>query len=1025
MAANRVRLVLFVTAALVPLVMVAGPEAAAPPTASDTARPGLASHPRPIAFEANRGQTDAKVSFLARAPGYRLFLTPAEAVLALDGATLRLSAVDANPAPTVRGVDQATATVSYLTGNTRLQSVPTYDRVRVADLYPGIDVEYHGGAGQLEYDYLVSPGADPSRIGLEVAGATSIAVDDNGDLVLATTAGTVVQHRPVAYQEIAGQRRPVQVGYLLEASNRIRLQLGAYDRRLPLVIDPVIAYSTYLGGSTPGLGDDEGDAIAVDDPGNAYVTGRTTTSDFPKSVPLDLTLGGTDDAFVTKYSPNGALLWSTYFGGNGLDQGLGIAVNPAGDALYLTGLTTSDNTTFPLTGAADSTLGGTQDAFVAKLATAAGTVTWSTYFGGDGDEAGNAISTDTTGKPWLTGFTTSGATTFPDLAAFDATLGGTQDAFVAKLDTSGVLVTATYLGGEGDESGQGISNGPSDFPYVTGFTTTPETATDPFPLLGAIDGTLGGSQDAFLTRFDPTGSVILSAYFGGNGDDSGYAVAAGNGHAVVTGSTTSTDLTAPAPGPDTTLGGTQDAFVASIENTSNPDWITYLGGDGDEAGYGVALQPNEDVWVTGFTTSAPGAGGFPLVTPVDASFAGSEEAFATRIDDDTVATDFSTYLGGDSDEEGFGIAVSGQDAHVTGFTTSAANFPIVNANDSALGGASDGFVTKLAQDVVPPTCFVTAFVPGPPRVWSITVQDPGSGLASVTATTATNGTLGVPAFTAGTTAPVVATFTKITQTAPSALTVDVTDVDGNVTTCTPLRQSMPGVVTSSVNWKLRDVLPGSGPPTHLFTFGSTPLVPIIGDWDGDGVKTPGFFKGGVFTLSNNFNGTGTPVTFPFGDARGFPVAGDWDGNGKDEVAVFRNGGWTVRANALTGTQPSSTFSFGTGVWPATVPLAGDWDANGTDGIGFYMGNGVGVGTWMLRQTATNTPADIGPFAYEPTSPGYPVVGDWDADGDVTIGTKNGLVWQLRNANSAGAPDLTISLGSATPASDLPMVWSAT
>ena len=520
---------------------------------------------------------------------------------------------------------------------------------------------------------------------------------------------------------------------------------------------------------------------------------------------------------------------------------------------------------------------------------------------------------------------------------------------------------------------------------------------------------------------DTDGNLLQSSYLGGDGDDSGYAVALDGAFAAyVTGSTTSTD-TASASAFDTGLGGLQDAFVTKVDNGSGIVWSTYLGGSGDESGYGLSLNSDGAPWVTGFTSS----GDFPTVTPLDATLGGPADALVTQLTADGTAILYSTYLGGAGDDQGFGIDVHDTDPHVTGFTTSAA-FPTHNAHDSTLGGTSDGFVTKLAEDTVPPTCFVTAFSFGPPRVWSITVQDTGTGLASVTPVTQTNGNL-TGTFTAGSTAPEILTFTKTNPAQPSALVFVVADVEGNTTSCTPLRQSLPGVVTSSVNWKLRDVLPGSGPPTHLFTFGSTPLVPIVGDWDGDGVETPGYVKGGVFTLSNRFDGTGTLVTFTFGDIRGFPVAGDWDGNGRDEVAVFRNGLWQVRANALAGSQPlfTANFTFGSGSWPATVPLAGDWDGNGVDGIGYYMGNGAGTGAWNLRQTASGGTPDIGPFLYEPTNPGYPVVGDWDADGDVTVGTKSGLTWQLRNSNSAGPPDLTISLGSATPAQDLPMVWSAT
>ena len=233
--------------------------------------------------------------------------------------------------------------------------------------------------------------------------------------------------------------------------------------------------------------------------------------------------------------------------------------------------------------------------------------------------------------------------------------------------------------------------------------------------------------------------------------------------------------------------------------------------------------------------------------------------------------------------------------------------------------------------------------------------------------------------------------------------------------------SLPALIESSVNWRLRDRLSTGPANAGTFTFGSTPLVPIIGDWDGDGDETPGYVKGGVFTLSNNLDGSGPYVTFTFGDNRGFPVAGDWDGDGDDEVAVFRNGTWQVRANTNPGLVAPTTFIFGSGTWPATTPVAGDWDGDGTDGIGFYNGNGTGVGTWTLRQTATAAGTTLAPFNYEPSTPGYPVVGDWDGDGDDTVGVKSGATWYLRNTNSAGSAEITFAFSVNAP-TELPLSW---
>ena len=210
--------------------------------------------------------------------------------------------------------------------------------------------------------------------------------------------------------------------------------------------------------------------------------------------------------------------------------------------------------------------------------------------------------------------------------------------------------------------------------------------------------------------------------------------------------------------------------------------------------------------------------------------------------------------------------------------------------------------------------------------------------------------------------------------APGPRRIDIGAVERQI-----VPSALPAVVTSSTKFSYRESLT-TGPSTMgPFTFGTSPLVPIMGDWDGDGDRTPGYFKGGVFTLSNNADGSGTPVVFTFGDSRGFPVVGNWDGDADDEVAVFRNGTWEKRPNTNTGVVAGTSFVYGSGVWPATTPVAGDWNGDGTDGIGYYMGNGAGVGTWTLRQTAASGGTNVTPFNFEAAQPGYPVVGDWDGD----------------------------------------------
>jgi len=387
----------------------------------------------PLAFEVNAGQGDPSARFLAHGHGYTLALTPTEALLSLSPPTptslhdrtegtpsslplasaLHFRFPGANPAPTMRGEEPLPGIVNSFVGNdpTRWHThIPTTAKVRYTDLYPGVDLVVYGTAsGAWEYDVIVAPDADPAAFALAVEGATGVTLDAaTGDLVLNTAAGAVRQHAPTIYQMVGGERRGVTGGYTLRTDGMVGFAVGAYDPTLPLVIDPTLAYSAYLGGS----GDDIAKGIAVDAGGNAYVT------------------GGTDgDAFVTKLDGSGARLYSTRFGG-GNDQGASIAVDTSGNA-YVTGSTQSTN--FPVTDG--STPSGLSDVFVAKL-NGIGALIYSTRFGGSGENRGNGIAVDTSGNAYVTGDTSS--TNFP--VTDGSTFGGgtdASDAFVTKL----VLVT--------------------------------------------------------------------------------------------------------------------------------------------------------------------------------------------------------------------------------------------------------------------------------------------------------------------------------------------------------------------------------------------------------------------------------------------------------------------------------------------------------------------------------------------------------------------------------------------------------
>jgi hypothetical protein len=401
----------------------------------------------PLHFEANRGQADPAVKFLVRAPDYTLFLTSTEAVVAKPQTrALRLRLVESDPAARLEGKNIQGGRSHYLLGNSEAAwhtNVDSYSRVELQQPYPGVNLVYYGNRNQLEYDFVVAPGADPTVIGLSFGGASAMRVDGRGDLVLRINDGELRHRKPRAYQTIDGIEREVFSRYIVRGKLEVGFELGTYDRSRPLVIDPVLSFSTYLEGS----GDDRAYGIAVDPAGCAYIVGETGSVDFPKAGAAQTAFGGYTDVFVSKLNATGtALVYSTYLGGSSRDSGRAIALDAAGNA-YITGFTYSRN--FPVTaGAAQSSPGGASAVFVAKLNPSGSALLYSTYLRGSGSDYGTAIAVDSSGSAYVTGYTSS--LDFPITAgAFQTTFGGGgSDAFVAKLNSSGsALNYSTYLWG--------------------------------------------------------------------------------------------------------------------------------------------------------------------------------------------------------------------------------------------------------------------------------------------------------------------------------------------------------------------------------------------------------------------------------------------------------------------------------------------------------------------------------------------------------------------------------------------------
>jgi hypothetical protein len=690
-----------------------------------------------MSFEANRGQYDSQVKFLSRGGGYNLFLTSTEAVLvtgnsrpapqnkglkdrretlanphrAKDSVPVRMKLVGGNSRPRVTGLAELPGKTNYFNGSDPRKwqaNIANYGKVKYSSVYPGVDIIYYGNQQQLEYDILVSPGADPKLVKFDFQGAQRIRVDKNGDLVLTTNEGELRQLKPNSYQIVDGVKRAIVASYVLNENNQVGFRVGDYDKSRQLVIDPILAYSTYLGGGY----NDGGRSVAVDANGSAYVLGYTTSVDFPTANSLQTANAGSYDVFVTKLNPQGTqLVYSSYLGGANDDSGAGIAVDATGN-VYLTGSTQSAD--FPTTvNAYDRTCGTdgncdangygpTTDAFVAKLNPTGSALVYSTYLGGDTWDSGVGIGVDGNDNAYVAGRTASA--NFPTASPLQAANGGGNEVFLTRLAANGAtLVYSTYLGGTGDDYCSGVAVETSGAAYLTGFTSSGN-----FPVANALQSTYSGAPfaDAFVSKlvFEvnpgtglPELRLDYSTYLGGTGDDVAKGIAVNSsGDVFIAGMTESTDF--PVANPyQATKGADRDAFVSKLVSTIDQGtglpvlsltYSTYLGGDGYDEAYGISVNASGDAYLTGYTWSS----NFPTVNSLRSDPVSG--VMIAKLNATGSALLYSTYL---ASGYGYGITVDAAGAaYVTGETDSA-GFPTASAIQPNRSGYNDAFLLKLAD----------------------------------------------------------------------------------------------------------------------------------------------------------------------------------------------------------------------------------------------------------------------------------------------------------------------------------------
>jgi hypothetical protein len=672
--------------------------------------PATAAATRPLAFERNDGQTDARVRFVARGSGGAVFVTDDGLTLASRRGTPLRMGFDGASARAVSGERRLPGVANYLKGDDParwIRGVPLFARAACLDVWPGVDVVFHGDGGRVEYDFEVAAEADVSAIALRFDGADSVAVDDGGDLVVRRGADEYRHLRPRVTQdgrEIAGR---FDVG----GDGRVGFTLAGRDRARPVVIDPVIAYATYLGGSDSESAFD----VAVGKNGDAYLTGSVTSVDFPVANPLPGAPGaGGTDAFVTRLNASGAsLLYSTYLGGGGSDNAWGIRVDVTG--IYVAGSTTSQD--FPVVGALQpANRGGLVegDAFVMKLAPDGGSVLFSTYFGGTREEGCRGLAVDATGAVYVAGFTTS--PDFPVTAgAAQSSLLGNSDGWAAKISPTGAsVVWSTYFGGASDTDAiDDIAAGASGTCYLTGYT-----ASKDLPTTGGWQAEYGGGGlDGFVARLTSTGGLSKCTYLGGFASDGMRRVAVdANGAPCVAGFTGSQNFpTLLAVQPDYDGGaGTGDGCVAGFDATlSTLRFSSFFGGRDDDDVLGLAISPAGSVFITGNTTSID----LPVADAFQPEFGGERDAFVAKLTGDGTTLAWSTYYGRANYDAGTALAVDSLgDAYVAMQVGAGTLQTLCGSQSEFAGGQGDCYVLKVTD--------VSSALPETPGLPTAVVRSP-------------------------------------------------------------------------------------------------------------------------------------------------------------------------------------------------------------------------------------------------------------------------------------------------------------
>ncbi len=801
---------------------------------------------------------------------------------------IALDFIGAAPEARIEAGDAAPGRANYLVGENEKEwktNLPVYSSIRYRDLWPGIDVVYHVDHDRLKADFLVASGASPTQIRWRYRDGARVAIDEKGNLQVASGEARLQENAPELFQ---GTKR-VPGTFRADPSGTVSFAVGGFDPQQPLLIDPLIAFGTYFGGS----GTSSSTSITYAPNGNAIIAGWTSSL-----IPAGTQMGalGSVDAFVASFSAAGVLQFCTYIGGSGDDRIMGIASDPSSN-LLITGFTTSRN--FPVKNAIQAVSGGGRDAFVAKLDATGSNLVFSTYLGGSDVDQANGITVDTAGNIYLAGDTRS--LNFPVLNALQRTKSGGQDAFVTKLSSAGQLIYSTYVGGGADDHAAGIAVDATGEPSVAGSTFSHD-----FPVAQAYQAHSGGGEDAILFKLNAAGSgLMFSTYFGGNGGSLGAderanaVVVDSTGNTFIAGQSSSANFPVTTGAFQTTSNGGLDAFAAKFDVSGNLVYSTLLSGSSIDVANAIAVGVAGNAVVAGYTASPD----FPVARPVQLANHGTYNAFVTSINPAGQRLAYSTYLGGTALDQATGLVLDRSGSVLLTGSTSSADFPVVNPAQQWLNGTQNAFFTKIVMGWKP-GCFLDN------GLW-IVDRDRDHSFAQY--------------FVFGQTGdiPVVGDWTGTGQYRIGVFRNGtwLLDANGNGT--------WDGVAGGDLQ----------------ISFGQAGDIPVVGDWTGSGKQSLGIYRGStwILDLSGHLSGQPTGVAdrvLSYGCASCTPVVGDWKGTGKTKIGMIDRGLWWLEDNGddawTTGDAP---FWFGN---PTDQALSGDWDGSGVDRPGIFR-----TGAWVL------------------------------------------------------------------------------